>query len=232
MGPTFAASAFERGRYVTSELEGVLTGDHIRAERILAAVDEWVLDPRRCARSASARASTTRVSWRAFNAAGLPAVALDGSTQRQERRLAAIAQLRRGELQAIFTVDIFNEGVDIPEVDTLLLLRPTESATVFLQQLGRGLRWAPRQERSDRPRLHRPGPRRLPLRHPLSRLDRRHPPSSRTRLEQGFPLMPPGCAIRLDEIAQEIVLENLRSASTTRRRACRRPSRSAADRRH
>ena len=52
------------------------------------------------------------------------------------------ASLRRGELRAIFTVDIFNEGIDIPEVDTILLLRPTESATVFLQQLGRGLRWA------------------------------------------------------------------------------------------
>ena len=45
-------------------------------------------------------------------------------------------------MRAIFTVDIFNEGIDIPEVDTILLLRPTESATVFLQQLGRGLRWA------------------------------------------------------------------------------------------
>ena len=63
------------------------------------------------------------------------------STRRRDA-LEAVRRLRRGELRAIFTVDIFNEGVDIPEVDTILLLRPTESATVFLQQLGRGLRWA------------------------------------------------------------------------------------------
>ena len=49
-------------------------------------------------------------------------------------------QLRAGELQVICTVDVFNEGLDVPEVDTVLMLRPTESPVVFLQQLGRGLR--------------------------------------------------------------------------------------------
>ena len=49
-------------------------------------------------------------------------------------------RLRNREINIIFAVDLFNEGVDIPEVDTVLFLRPTESATVFLQQLGRGLR--------------------------------------------------------------------------------------------
>ena len=48
--------------------------------------------------------------------------------------------LEKGELDAIFTVDLFNEGVDIPSVDTLLFVRPTESLTVFTQQIGRGLR--------------------------------------------------------------------------------------------
>jgi superfamily II DNA or RNA helicase len=76
-----------------------------------------------------------------WNDRGLPAVALTGDDDAGTRR-AAIARLRAGELRTIFTVDLFNEGVDIPEVDTLLLLRPTESATVFLQQLGRGMRWA------------------------------------------------------------------------------------------
>jgi superfamily II DNA or RNA helicase/HKD family nuclease len=55
-------------------------------------------------------------------------------------RKAAIQQLNRGELDVIFTVDLFNEGVDIPAVDTLLFVRPTESLTVFTQQIGRGLR--------------------------------------------------------------------------------------------
>ena len=61
-----------------------------------------------------------------FNEAGLPSVALDGETD-GETRIEAVRRLRRGELRAIFTVDIFNEGIDIPEVDTILLLRPTEA---------------------------------------------------------------------------------------------------------
>ena len=52
----------------------------------------------------------------------------------------AIQQLRDGELDVLFSVDVFNEGVDVPEIDTVLMLRPTDSPIVFLQQLGRGLR--------------------------------------------------------------------------------------------
>ncbi|WP_411334773.1 DEAD/DEAH box helicase family protein [Metabacillus indicus] len=58
-----------------------------------------------------------------------------------------IEQLDRGELDAIFTVNLFNEGVDIPSVDTLLFVRPTESLTVFTQQIGRGLRLHPDKEK-------------------------------------------------------------------------------------
>ncbi|GLH62195.1 DEAD/DEAH box helicase family protein [Parageobacillus sp. G301] len=62
------------------------------------------------------------------------------SKQTDTPRGKAIAMLEQGELDAIFTVDLFNEGVDIPSVDTLLFVRPTESLTVFTQQVGRGLR--------------------------------------------------------------------------------------------
>lgn len=62
------------------------------------------------------------------------------SKQKEIRRNDAIIQLEQGEIDAIFTVDLFNEGVDIPSVDTLLFVRPTESLTVFTQQVGRGLR--------------------------------------------------------------------------------------------
>src|SRR3712207_175258 len=76
---------------------------------------------------------------RYFNEHGLAAVALDASTPTDERRAALVA-LHRGDLRAVFAVDLLNEGVDVPAIDTVLFLRPTESATVFLQQLGRGLR--------------------------------------------------------------------------------------------
>ena len=58
------------------------------------------------------------------------------------RRNEALEQLNRGEIEVIFSVDLFNEGVDLPNIDTVLMLRPTESKIIFLQQLGRGLRQA------------------------------------------------------------------------------------------
>jgi len=80
-----------------------------------------------------------------FNARGIPSMALTGNSPDEERN-AAKQRLVSGELRFIFVVDIYNEGVDIPEVNTVLFLRPTESLTVFLQQLGRGLRLAGKKE--------------------------------------------------------------------------------------
>ncbi|WP_391559273.1 DEAD/DEAH box helicase family protein [Robertmurraya sp.] len=74
-----------------------------------------------------------------FNQKGVPALSLHSKTTEMTRQ-QAIQQLENGRLQVIFTVDLFNEGVDIPSVDTLLFTRPTESLTVFTQQIGRGLR--------------------------------------------------------------------------------------------
>jgi hypothetical protein len=199
-------------------LENVFTGDHFRARRIVDAVSEWVLDPMKmralgfCAGVAHARFMADQ-----FNQAGWPAVALDGSSPTPDR-IDAVARLKRGELRAIFTVDIFNEGVDIPTVDTILLLRPTESATVFLQQLGRGLRWA--EGKSVLTVLDFIG-----QSHANYRFDIRFRAlvgGTRRQVEQavvaGFPLMPPGCAVRLDEISQEIVLENVRASLRRSRR--------------
>jgi hypothetical protein len=217
-GTDLRGVAFERGRYVVSELEGFLTGDHIRAKRILESVAEWVLDPSKMrALGFCVGIHHARFMAAQFNDAGLPSVALDGEST-AEARLDAVRRLRRGELRAIFTVDIFNEGVDIPEVDTILLLRPTESATVFLQQLGRGLRWA--DGKSVLTVLDFIG-----QAHANYRFDIRYRAmvgGTRRQIERsvesGFPLMPPGCAIRLDEISQEIVLDNLKASIRSTRR--------------
>ena len=80
-----------------------------------------------------------------FNKQGYKTVSLH-SQQVDISRTKAISMLEKGELDAIFTVDLFNEGVDIPLVDTLLFVRPTESLTVFTQQMGRGLRIHPDKE--------------------------------------------------------------------------------------
>ena len=66
-------------------------------------------------------------------------MSLTGTSSDKERNEAR-QRLVSGEIRFIFVVDLYNEGVDIPEIDTILFLRPTESLTIFLQQLGRGLR--------------------------------------------------------------------------------------------
>ena len=81
-----------------------------------------------------------------FSKHGVPALAVhsgDPASPYAGDRREAVAALEKGEIKVIFAVDIFNEGVDIPTLDTVMFLRPTESLTVFLQQLGRGLRKAP-----------------------------------------------------------------------------------------
>ena len=203
---------FERGRYVAGDLDNVLTGDHVRALRIRQAVEEYVTDPHRM-RALGFCAGVAHAHFMAdqFTRFGYEAVALDGGTPQDERR-AALVRLRRGELRAIFAVDLFNEGVDLPEVDTVLMLRPTESATVFLQQLGRGLRWAE-------------GKRVLTVLDLVGQVRREYRYDVRYRallggtrhqvqraVEAGFPLLPPGCALKLDRIAKETVLRNLREA--------------------
>ena len=80
-----------------------------------------------------------------FNTHGIPSMALTGDSSDEERNTVK-QRLVSGEIRFIFVVDIYNEGVDIPEVNTVLFLRPTESLTVFLQQLGRGLRLAENKE--------------------------------------------------------------------------------------
>ena len=70
---------------------------------------------------------------------GVPSVALTGE-DKQVRRLEVIQQLKNGEINYIITVDLFNEGIDIPEVNQVVMLRATASSIIFVQQLGRGLR--------------------------------------------------------------------------------------------
>ena len=76
---------------------------------------------------------------RVFNEAGIPALAVSGKSLHADRD-QALRDLKERRVNALFAADLFNEGLDLPEVDTVLFLRPTESPTVFLQQLGRGLR--------------------------------------------------------------------------------------------
>jgi superfamily II DNA or RNA helicase/HKD family nuclease len=144
--------------------------------------------------------------------------ALDGGDS-LDRREEVIGRLRRGETQIVFVADLFNEGIDIPEVDCVLFMRPTESLTVYLQQLGRGLRLCPHTGKDSLTVLDFVGQHRREFRiserlgamlaDPLASIEQ--------QVNCGFTALPPGCSITLERVAREKVLDNIRSQMRTRR---------------
>ncbi len=217
--PTDLSSVrFERGRYVLGELDNVLTGNDVRANAVRQAMEEIVTFPHQMrALGFCAGVGHAHFMARKFNDFGYQSVALDGTTNKEERS-RAVQKLRKGDLRVIFTVDLFNEGVDLPEVDTIFLLRPTESATVFLQQLGRGLRWS--DGKSVLTVMDFVGQVRKEYRYEVryrALLGGTHH-QVQTAVEQDFPLLPPGCAVKMDRVAKEIVLRNLKQAIRSQRR--------------
>ena len=147
-----------------------------------------------------------------FQQFGIPARAVTNELSAAERA-QAIRDLETGEVKVLFSVDIFNEGVDIPAVNTLLLLRPTQSPVVFLQQLGRGLRLSPGkdscvifdfigQQHAD-----------FDFERKFRALTRKRGKRLTEEIEQGFPTTPPGSHIQLDQTTTEQVLRNVKKIS-------------------
>lgn len=203
---------WSRGGYEAADLEKVLTGNDARVAMVVQAIRDRVYDPSRM-RALGFCVSVAHAEYmaRRFVEAGLPALAVSGETRREERD-QALRRLRDREVNVLFAVDLFNEGVDVPEIDTVLFLRPTESVTVFLQQLGRGLRLA--EGKSCLTVLDFIG-----RQHSRFRFDLRLRALTggtraqvRRQVEEGFPYLPPGCTIQLDRVASEIVLDNLRES--------------------
>ena len=111
-----------------------------RVRHITQKIEEYTVDKdnRRGLIFCNRNEEATKLS-ELFNERGYRTLAISGETN-EKLRDAAIAKLEAGELQYIFSVDILNEGVDIPSINQIIMLRRTESAIVFVQQLGRGLR--------------------------------------------------------------------------------------------
>jgi superfamily II DNA or RNA helicase/HKD family nuclease len=201
------------GGYVESDLSQLL----IRAQDLwVHAVTRAIAE--RIARPADIRAlafcvdkAHARVVAERLSVAGLTARALTDDTPREERDRAK-GDLTSGKIHVLCVVDLFNEGVDIPDVNTLFLFRPTESATVFLQQLGRGLR---RSRHKDILTILDVTGRQ----HPRFRFDRHlrellgHTPRElREFLEKGFGRLPSGCVLQFEKRAQQDILERVRRA--------------------
>lgn len=211
---------WRRGRgYDAHALSEVLTADAVNARFVLKQLQEHAEDPKAMrALGFCVGIEHARFMARVFHEAGVDARSICGEDPADERE-RALRDLEQGRLRVLFSVDLFNEGVDVPHVDTLLLLRPTDSPTLFLQQLGRGLRRAPGKTACTV--LDFVGRHRMEF-----RFDRRFRAllgGSRRGLEEqvrdGFPFLPAGCHMELDPVASALVLDNLRAALPSQWRA-------------
>ncbi|HCB03024.1 MAG TPA: DUF3427 domain-containing protein [Nocardioides sp.] len=203
--------SWKRGTYDDGELSNLYTGNDARTRIILKQLHDKVLD------SGSIRAlgfcvtiDHARYMAAAFNEAGISARAVTGNDTPNERASALVA-LREGGVNVLFTVDLFNEGLDVPNVDTILFLRPTESATVFLQQLGRGLRRT--TEKAVLTVLDFVGHQHKRFRWDLKLTALTGLSRSRlaTAVDDEFPFLPSGCQIVMDKETQAAVLANLKT---------------------
>ena len=207
---------WKAGAYDTGELSTLFTGNDARARIVLKALRDKVADLTAMkALGFCVSRDHALYMTRVFNDAGISAATVLGTTTTGDRD-AAVQDLRDGRFQVVFTVDVFNEGVDVPAINTVLFLRPTESSTVFLQQLGRGLRRA--SDKAVLTALDFVGHHRKEFR--FDQRFRAMTGSTRAGLErdieQGFPFLPAGTQIILDRQSQKLVLDNIRSQVTTR----------------
>lgn len=207
-----------RSGYDQEALADVYTGNDARADLVVKQLQ------RRVGNLRSVRALAFCVSVehaefmaKAFTARGVPAAAVHGETP-PRTRMDAPGLLQRREVNILCTCDLYNEGVDLPYVDTLLLLRPTQSATLFLQQLGRGLRL--NQGKSSCVVLDFIGQHRSEFRFDATLSALTGIPRARLlhALKQGLPLLPSGCAFQLDAVARDQILSSLRLHLARRQR--------------
>ena len=217
-GTDLARIAWRRGSgYDSTELGNLYTAGDARTRIIVKELADKVGDVSSmralgfCVSVAHAHYMAAR-----FNEAGISAIAVSGDSSSSERE-QALAALRRREIKIVFAVDLFNEGLDIPDVDTVLFLRPTESATVFLQQLGRGLRLAP--GKTVLTALDFVGHQNKDFRFDLRfrALTGVGGKQLQGQVERGFPFLPSGSQIVLDSVAQDIVLDSIKQQVAPRR---------------
>lgn len=210
-GTDLRSIAWKRGRYDEYQLDGVFTGNDARARIILTSVRDKIADVGRM-RALGFCVSVDHAEYmtRVFNDAGIPARTVTGQTSPADRA-QSLRDLREARANILFAVDVFNEGLDIPDVDTVLFLRPTESSTVFMQQLGRGLRRTHTKAVLtvlDFVGYHR---KEFNFSRKFGALTGLHGKQLERAVAEDFPFLPSGCQVRLDKQTQEVVLDNLRS---------------------
>ncbi|SRX76254.1 DUF3427 domain-containing protein [Aequorivita antarctica] len=208
---------WENGRYVPSELTKLYLANDKRVGEILNNTNKYLRDINDV-RALGFCVTIEHAKYMAekFTLANLKAHYLTSENSREREEVRR--KLRNKEINYLFVVDIFNEGVDIPEIDTVLFLRPTESLTIFLQQLGRGLRLSEGKEcltvldfvANARPEYNFENKFRALIGKTTTRVQK--------EIEDNFPHLPLGCSIVLEQKAKHNILENIIAATSVNKR--------------
>ena len=146
-------------------------------------------------------------------AQGYKAMAVTAETPSDDRERVK-ERLEKGEVEILCTVDVLSEGADFPCINTVVFLRPTESLTVFLQQLGRGLRKYPQKDALTVLDFVAAGNRRFSFESRYRALLRTADTGVVRQIVNGFDALPAGCSVTMERVAKETVLENIRQCFT------------------
>ena len=207
----YSEIAWDKGHYVASELSRIYSYNDTRTAIILQSLQKYLTNIRNvralcfCVDQQHAKYMASK-----FTLCGLKADVL--TSDNAPMRTILYRRLKNKEINYLFVVDMFNEGVDIPEVDTILFLRPTESLTVFIQQFGRGLRKA--EGKTHVNILDFVGNSRTEFNY----TDRMRVMMGRTsmsvaeEMERDCPHLPLGCRIILEPKAKEYIMNNIKGA--------------------
>lgn len=204
---------WKRGSYDDNELDRLYVSDvrsaGQRASLIVASVRKYIADMEHT-KGLGFCVSIEHAKFMAesFNGAGISSRYLT-SFSPDDLRKNAKEMLRTGEIKFIFVVDIYNEGVDIPEVNTVLFLRPTKSLTVFIQQLGRGLRLSPGKDCLTVLDFIGQANEKYNFEEKFASLVKNSSRSIEKQIRDGFIHLPAGSYIELEEFAKKYILENI-----------------------
>ncbi|MCB9235145.1 MAG: DUF3427 domain-containing protein [Bacteroidia bacterium] len=203
---------WKNGRYMPGELSKVYLQNDRRVGEIIGNLEKNLTRPNDvralafCVTQEHAQFMAEKFIFSGYRADYLTSTRNNDRDELREK-------FRKKEINYLFVVDIFNEGIDIPEIDTVLFLRPTESLTVFLQQLGRGLRLEEGKDcltvldfvGNSRPEYDFEGKFRALIGKTNTSLIK--------EVEDNFPHLPLGCSIILEKKAKAYILDNIRKAT-------------------
>jgi superfamily II DNA or RNA helicase len=206
--------SWRRGRYDISELEKVYSEDDRRVIDILNNCNKYLTDINEvCALGFCVSKKHAQFMSKKFIDKGLKAA--DLTSDNATERVTLLNKLKTKEINYLFVVDMFNEGVDLPQIDTVLFLRPTDSLTIFLQQMGRGLRLFEGKDcltildfvGNSNPEYD--------FEHKFRAMIGKTHIAIKDELDTDFPHLPLGCSIVLEKRAREIIIENIKRASSS-----------------